>query len=221
MVLSILTAITYCIFQKQREEVPFTITLSWTPRNDGRASSIPLGAPLEKLNGKELDPFNQCGQRKALTMALGAINVSKDQMENIEILSSQKHKSCATLYGVFGQEQSVNARVRAHSEGDTFSHFMDKQSDIRDAVISAFNLNPMYCSKFIFTISITRSNAICAAKRAQLALDTLRDLQVPRHMVSPVEEYIKKLLEDLGDAEGAEESRIIRHQATVHMRSVK
>merc|ERR1719295_430770 len=178
-IFNILRALTsaaiFWILHRNQTEVPFTITLSWTKKGD---SSPTAALEAKSVTKGDLNPFCQCGRRTALAIALGEINVVDGESMKFEILSSQKQQSSCTLCGVFLSENTVNARARAQTEGDTFSNFMDREREIDEAVISAFDLDPVYCSKFIFTVKMTRSSSTSPEERAKLALDILREFKV-------------------------------------------
>ena len=197
---SLTSAAIFWILHRNQSEVPFTITLSWTKKGDSS-----LSAPLEAtaVTKVKSDPFSQCGRRKALAKSLGEINVVDGESMKFEILSSQKQQSSCTLCGVFLSENTVSARARAQTEGDSFSNFMDREREIEEAVIRALDLDPKYCSEFKFTVRISRSTAISPAERAKLALDGLREFKVPADVISMVKTQINKAMAARTDIDGA------------------
>ena len=197
--LALTSAVIFWILHRNQSEVPFTITLSWTKQGN-RSPSAPLEAA--SLTKNELDPFSQCGRRKALAEALGAINVFDGKSMKFEILSSEKQQSSCTLSGVYLSEHTVKARARAQTEGDVFSNFMDRESEIEEAVISAFDLDPVYCSKFKFTVKMYRSTASSPEERAKLALDILREFKVSAEAISTVESQINRAIANETDVGG-------------------
>ena len=189
------SAAIFWILHRNQSEVPFTITLSWK-RKLNSSSTAALESVSKRKN--DFDPFTECGRRKALGIALGEIHIAGDEPMKFEILSSKKQQSSCTLFGVFVAETTqTSARAhspRAYSEGDAFSKFMDKEQEIKDAVISAFGLDPVYCSKFTFTVKMTRSTSISPAERVRLVLDTLRDFKVPVNVVFVVRNHMNSSL---------------------------
>ena len=132
------SAVIFWILHRNQSEVPFTITLSWTKKG-----KTPPTAALEAasvMNG-DLDPFTQCGRRKKLAETFGEINVIDGKTMKFEILSSKKQQSSCILSGVFVAEHTMNARARAQTEGDAFSNFMDREREIKEAVIQHIALN--------------------------------------------------------------------------------
>ena len=196
-IFNILRALTsaaiFWILHRNQTEVPFTINLSWKKKGSSSHTAVLEAASVTK---GDLDPFTQCGRREALAIALGEINVIDGKSMKFEILSSQKQQSSCTLCGVFLSEHTVKARARAQTEGDVFSNFMDREREIEEAVISAFDLDPVYCSKFIFTVKMTRSTATSPAERAKLALDILREFKVSAEAISTVESQIKRAIDN-------------------------
>ena len=194
------SAVIFWILHRNQTEVPFTITLSWTKKVNSS-----LSAPLEatSLTTNELDPFSRCGRRKKLAKSLGEINVVDGKSIKFEILSSETQQSSCTLCGVFLSEQTVNARARAQTTGDTFSNFMDRERQIEEAVISALDLDPVYCSKFQFTVKMTRSTATSPGERAKLILDILREFHVSADVLSMVKTHIDREIQSSTDIDGA------------------
>ena len=111
-----------------------------------------------------------------------------------EVLSSKKQQSSATLFGVLVTEQSVSSRARAMSEGDAFSSFMDRARQIEDAVITAFALDYGYCTKFRFSVTITRSTSISPTERMRLILDGLRGFNVSKDIVVAAQKQMNEAL---------------------------
>ena len=194
-IFNILRALTsaaiFWILHRNQTEVPFTITLSWT-KNGKSSPSAPLEATSVTKN--ELDPYTQCGRRKALAKSLGEINVIDGKSMKFEILSSEKQQSSCTLCGVFLSEQTVNARAHAQTVGDVFSNLMDREREIEEAVINAFDLDPVYCSKFNFTVNMTRSNATSPEETIKLVLDILRHWKVSADFISKVQDEMNKAM---------------------------
>merc|ERR1712130_94085 len=59
--------------------------------------------------------------------------------------------------------------------------------------MSAFELAQI-CSKFMFTISVTRSTKTSPAEQAELVLDGLRELRVSKNAISLVQRELNELL---------------------------
>ena len=66
---------------------------------------------------------------------------------------------------------------------------MDREREIEEAVISAFDLDPVYCSKFIFTVKKARSISTSPGQKAKLALDILREFKVPTDVIFMVKTH--------------------------------
>ena len=194
-IFNILRALTsaaiFWILHRNQTEVPFTINLSWKKKGSSSHTAVLEAASVTK---GDLDPFTQCGRREALAIALGEINVIDGKSMKFEILSSQKQQSSCTLCGVFLSEHTVKARARDQTEGDVFSNLMDREREIEEAVISSFDLDPVYCSKFMFTVTMTRSTATSPGERAKLALDILREFKVSADVISMAESQINRAM---------------------------
>ena len=78
--------------------------------------------------------------------------------------------------------------------GDVFAMIMDQQQQIKDAVISAFRFDPVFCSEFKFTVSVTRSISTSPEERAGLILDGLREFKVPKDFISAAQQHLTRSL---------------------------
>ena len=185
------SAVIFWILHRNQSEVPFTINISWT-KKENSSPTAPLEATAVTKN--DLDPFHRCGRRMALSIALGQINVVDGKSTKFEIMSSEKQQSSCTLCGVFLSENTVNARARAQREGDVFSNFMDREREIEETVISAFDLDPIYCSKFNFTVKMARSTGTSPEERVNLVLDILRECKVSADFISKVQDEINNAM---------------------------
>ena len=182
ILMALMSAAVFWILHRNQADIPFTITLSWNKRSNSPIS----------VSKKDLDPFSQCGRRKKLAKSLGEIAVVDDKPLEFEILSTKKQTSGCTLFGVFVADQSTNAMSRS----DTFSDFMDREQEIKNAVMTAFGLKSDFGRYFAFRVSIARSTHTSRAERAKLAVDTLRDFKVPKGMVSAVRKHINAILDE-------------------------
>lgn len=177
-----MSMVVFHILHRNQVDIPFTVNISWTKLS-------------RTENNGNLDPFNQCGRMKLLAECFGQIKVVDDKPMKFEILSAKKQQSGATLFGVFVAEQSLNSRVRAQSEGDAFSTFMEREMEIKEAVLNAFELGPVFCSKFRFTVSITRSTTISPEERMQITLDGLREFKVSKSIIAAAQEQVARALQ--------------------------
>ena len=112
ILLVIMSMIVFLILYRNQKEVPFTVNISW--KRIGFDSVADL--EHEGTRKTDFDPFSRCGRRRELSKELEALNVDHGALK-FEVLSTQKHRSSATIYGVFVTEQSVNTRPRSRSEG--------------------------------------------------------------------------------------------------------
>ena len=141
-------------------------------------------------------PFTQCGRRKELTELLSQINVGNVKPLKFEITASQKDESRCTLYGVFIAEQTATSRARARTRGDVFESFMERERQIKEAVVRAFKLVPEYTNMFAFTVSITRTRSVTSTERAKLTVDGLRYFKVSKDVVSVVRQLMAEVLKE-------------------------
>ena len=189
----------FYILHRNQVETPFTLNVSWRKQGDELIDALD-----EASRGKsDLDPLTQCGRRRKLAVLLGQINVGTPDPLKFEILSSSKHESGCTLSAVFVSEQTASTRARARSEGDIFARFLEQEEQIKEAVITAFELDPVYTEKFAFSVSITRTTSVSPAERAKLTVDGLRFFKVSKDVISAARQQMTVVLSEMMEAEDA------------------
>ena len=179
ILLCIMTSAVFYIMHRNEAETPFTILVSWTPTGSPSAAGVWRKESVQPKGG--LDPYNQCGRRNALGELLSEITLGNGETFKFEILASRKVDSGCLLFGTMVSSQDV-------ANQGTFSEFMGKEAQISDAVISAFELDPVYCTKFDFKVTVSETTQTTRADKVQLAMDTLRDLDASPELMSLVRE---------------------------------
>ena len=138
ILLCIMTSVVFYLLHRNEAEVPFTILISWTPTCSPSGAGVWRKEAVQPKGG--LDPYNQCGRRDALGELLGEITLGDGESFKFEILASKKVDSGCLLFGTMVCSQiAVDCGV--------FSKFMEKEPQIRAAVLTAFELDPVFVNK--------------------------------------------------------------------------
>jgi len=165
---------------RNQREFPFAISLSWTKN----ARVLPV------VNGRDLDPFAQCGRRQKLAKLLGQILTKDDQPLNFEILSSAKQGSSCSLCGVLVSDQEDAART----ECDGFDLVLNNERGVALSLSLAFRLRDVFERYFAFDVAVSESPRTSPQQRRHLTLAALRYFKVPEDVVSLVREHMDQAL---------------------------
>jgi len=165
---------------RNQREFPFAISLSWTKN----ARVLPV------VNGRDLDPFAQCGRRQKLAKLLGQILTKDDQPLNFEILSSAKQGSSCFLCGVLVSDQEDAART----ECDGFDLVLNNEQGVALSLSLAFRLRDVFERYFAFDVAVSESPRTSPQQRRHLTLAALRYFKVPEDVVSLVREHMDQAL---------------------------
>ena len=227
---TVFSVIVFFILHRNQVEIPFTLNVSWSKKHNKLQTALAVALEeaqqiqndhvdaLESASrGKrDLDPFTQCGRRKELSKLLSQINVDNEKPLKFEITASKKDESRCTLFGVFvTRKDSSRALVRTRNH--QFESFMDRELQIKEAVISAFKLDPEYTDQFVFSVSITQTSSVSSSDRAKLGVDGLRHFKVTKDIISAIRQEMTVVL----NAEDAESENIPPPQTAVEMTSAE
>ena len=197
ILLCIMTSVVFYLLHRNEAEVPFTILVSWTPTGSLSGAGAWRKEAVQPKGG--LDPYNQCGRRDALGELLGEITLGDGESFKFEILASKKVDSGCLLFGTMVCSQiAVDCGV--------FSKFMEKEDQIRAAVLTAFELDPVFVNKFNFTMTVSKSTESSATDRVQSAIETLRSLDASPDILSLVQSFS----DELRSGDGLDDGDMVR-----------
>ena len=193
ILMAIMRTAVFLILHRNQADTLFTITLEWTKK----------ALQIRPENDGDLNPFSRCGRRHLLAETLSKIHVSNDQPLKFEILSSEERSSSCVLYGVYVSEKNTGSRSlqRASSGGDLFARFLEKEEEIKGAVMTAFGLDVDFVDHFKFDVAIARTLKVSPEEQIAMAIDTMRYFAVSPRVLSDVQ---KEMEEGMAAMEAAE-----------------
>ena len=208
ILMCVMNAAVFYVLHRKQTDTPFTILVSWKRKDYGQQAQHVM--TLEKVTKRKndgLDPFSRCGHRKYLSFLLTRC-ASDDGSLKCQVAASKKLESGCTLFGVFVSDPSAGARA--------VSDFMrTKKQKVHDEVMKAFGFHPEYSDEFDFKV-VMRPTTSSSVEKAKLAMDALRDFDVPKPLRTQVQAHLEEVLdrEDEGGDTVADEAPV---QCRIHL----